>query len=76
MGTERAGWEQLIERMGAELCKSLKKRVTTHLVCKQVSEGRPRRAGRQAGRGRVGSRRWVFVSVKTRFLLSAYFPPL
>lgn len=38
VGGERAGWELLIERMGAELCKSLKKRVTTHLVCKEVRE--------------------------------------
>ena len=36
VGAERAGLEQLIERMGAELCKSLKRRVTTHLVCKEV----------------------------------------
>lgn len=38
VGAERAGWEQLIRHMGAEMCKSLKKRVTTHLVCKEVSE--------------------------------------
>lgn len=38
VGAERAGWELLIERMGAELCKSLSKRVTTHLVCKEVRE--------------------------------------
>lgn len=36
VGSERAGWERLIERMGAQMCKSLKKRVTTHLVCKEV----------------------------------------
>ena len=36
VGAERLGWEMLIERMGAELCKSLKKRGTTHLVCKEV----------------------------------------
>lgn len=37
VGAERSGWEQLILAMGAEMCKSLRKRVTTHLVCKEVS---------------------------------------
>ncbi|CAM9822692.1 unnamed protein product, partial [Ectocarpus sp. 12 AP-2014] len=37
VGAERAGWELLIQRMGATMCKNLKKRVTTHLVCKQAS---------------------------------------
>lgn len=37
LGAERAGWELLIERMGATLCKNLRRRVTTHLVCKEVS---------------------------------------
>ena len=36
VGAERLGWEILIERMGGELCKTLKKRVTSHLVCKEV----------------------------------------
>lgn len=46
VGAERAGWEQLIVVMGAELCKSLRKRVTTHLVCKEVNYCRG--LGRQA----------------------------
>ncbi|CAM9122037.1 unnamed protein product [Ectocarpus sp. 8 AP-2014] len=37
VGAERAGWELLIQRMGATMCKNLKKRVTTHLVCKEAS---------------------------------------
>lgn len=37
VGGERTGWEQLISGgMGAELCKSLRRRFTTHLVCKEV----------------------------------------
>lgn len=36
VGAERTGWEQLILAMGAEMCKSLRKRDTTHLVCKEV----------------------------------------
>lgn len=39
VGAERAGWEQLIESMGMVMCKSLKKRFTTHLVCKDVRGG-------------------------------------
>lgn len=36
-GGERTGWEELITvGMGAVLSKSLKKRFTTHLVCKEV----------------------------------------
>lgn len=48
VGAERAGLEKMIERMGAELCKSLKKRVTTHLVCKEV-RGRGAFDARTAG---------------------------
>eukprot|EP00903_Cladosiphon_okamuranus_P022785 g20977.t1 len=44
VGAERSGWEMLIERMGAELCKSLKKRVTTHLVCKEAKGDKYERA--------------------------------
>lgn len=40
VGGERTGWEQMITGgLGAELCKSLRKRVTTHLVCKEVKVG-------------------------------------
>lgn len=54
VGDERAGWEELIRRMGAEMCKSLKKRGTTHLVCKEVSTNVERSPTCQGGEGSMG----------------------